>query len=230
MDKEAKILRKRQQRHTRETNARVDQFIAQYVQRKYNNIHVEAKEFHDRLKSIYPYKHDLRKTTEYGLWEKQICMEKTNVCEEPATHTTEEPEPREITYRDNLELKIPLIRYESKNKSPETVTEETFAKNKSPETVTEETFAKNKSPETVTEETFAVDTPETVMENFTLDNIQPSVYQDISPDIIEKVIEELRAETGLNDIFTDIEQDLLFEELGMDLPEPIDMIEKELEN
>ena len=202
MDKKAKVLRKRQQRHTRETNAREDQFIALYVQRKYSNIHVEAKEFHDRLRSIYPNKHDLKKTTEYVLWEKQICTEKTNVCEGPATHTTEEPEPREITYRDNLELKIPLIQYESKNKSPETVTEETFA----------------------------VDTPETVME--TLDNIQPSVYQDISPDIVEKVIEELRAETSLNDFFTDIEQDLLFEELGMDLdlPESIDMLEKELEN
>ena len=104
MDRQTKILKKRQQRHSRQTSARIAQFISHYIQHKYNNIHTEAKEFYDRLKAIYPYKHDLRKTAEYDIWKKETA--KTN------------------TATKGMELKIPLMNYKPKRTTTTTTVQD----------------------------------------------------------------------------------------------------------
>ena len=69
---------------------------------------------------------------------------------------------------------------------------------------------------------------EEVLEEGTL---YPSLYEELSPDLLDKIISELRAEPDLQSILTSIEQELEFEQLGMDIDIPEhDLLENELEN
>ena len=79
----------------------------------------------------------------------------------------------------------------------------------------------------VTTETLQVITEEVLQEGNTL---QP--FGEIDPEMFEKIINELRADPDLQNIFSDVEKQVEFEELGMDLdiPEDCNMLETELEN
>ena len=75
----------------------------------------------------------------------------------------------------------------------------------------------------VTTETLKIITEEVIGEDK-----QPSLCEQIEPEVLEKIIEELRMDPDLQGIFADIE----FQELGMELeiPEDCNMLETELEN
>ena len=61
--------------------------------------------------------------------------------------------------------------------------------------------------------------------------IHPSLQEELPQDIIERIINELREDPELKTIMTDIEQDLEFEQVGMELDvSEDDRLEKELEN
>ena len=64
--------------------------------------------------------------------------------------------------------------------------------------------------------------------------LSPSILDEISPEIIDKIIADLRQEPGLNDIMTDIENQMNVEEeivgLNIDIPELVDPLEEELQN
>ena len=79
----------------------------------------------------------------------------------------------------------------------------------------------------VTTETLQIITEEVLQEENT---VQP--LEEIDPEVFQKIINELRADPDLQNIFTDIEQQVEFQELGMDLdiPEDSNMLERELEN
>ena len=77
-------------------------------------------------------------------------------------------------------------------------------------------------------ETLQTVTEETLQEGTVL---EPSLYEELAPEVVEKIISELRAELDLQDIMTSIEQQLEFEQLGMDIDIPEhDLLEIELEN
>ena len=65
----------------------------------------------------------------------------------------------------------------------------------------------------VTTETLQVITEE-ILEEATL---QPSLYEELSPELIEQIINEIRLEPDLQDILTAVEQQIEFEQLGMDI-------------
>ena len=65
----------------------------------------------------------------------------------------------------------------------------------------------------VTTETLQIVTEEILEE----DTIQPSLYEELAPELIEKIINEIRLEPDLQDILTSVEQQLEFEQLGMDI-------------
>ena len=98
----------------------------------------------------------------------------------PQSPTEKEPH----VYRDNLQLRIPLIQYQPQTPRP-TVTSETLY------TVTEEILEEN--------------------------TIQPTIFEELAPGMLDQIINELRQEPDLRDIFTDIEQQFEFEQLGMDI-------------
>ena len=45
-------------------------FVQEYVEEKYQSIHVEAVNFYNMLNGLYPKKNDLRKTNEFRRWKK----------------------------------------------------------------------------------------------------------------------------------------------------------------
>ena len=64
-----------------------------------------------------------------------------------------------------------------------------------------------KSPPTVTTETIEI----------TQETEEPLTLDDIPPEKLEEIINQLRQDPDLKDIFTDIEQQIEFEQLGMDI-------------
>ena len=83
-------------------------------------------------------------------------------------------------YNDMMQLKIPLLSYNTCEKSPSTVTTQTLG---------------------ITTE----------------QEIDPITLNDIPDEKISEIIEQLRQDPDLKDIFTDIEQQIEFEQLGMDI-------------
>ena len=247
MDKNARRVRKGQLRKIAKSKIRQDSLICDYVRFKYPDIYSEAGELYNQLNIIHPSKHDLRKTYEYKKWRASITGEtvkkpkkagpprpkqlfpniqnlNTNevnpraqiiaACAEgPPNSTTSEqasdtmdsqpPMPierqsRKIVYKDTLQLRIPLISHKS-------ITH--------PVTVEEDTPMHEEHPPTVTTETLEIITEEILDEAI----IQPSLCEELPQDLIEKVIEELRAEPELEGIFANIEEQVEFEQLGMDI-------------
>ena len=58
--------------------------------------------------------------------------------------------------------------------------------------------------------------------------LYPSLHEEIPNEILERIINELREDPELQTIMTGIEQDLEFEQIGMDLDIPEDRLENEL--
>ena len=193
MDKQARLQKKRQQRHHRETSARIDRFVSSYVQHKYKNIYVEAKEFHDQLKELYPYKHDLKKTVEYETWKKQPTGKKTS------------------TSKD-MELKIKLMNY-----NPKTTTTATITTAQINEESTVQTTVNEEST------TASVLVEDTAQNTATEQDIWPSLDLDIPPEALERIIAELDIDSVHADFQNLIEEgeqtemDLEFENLGAEI-------------
>ena len=62
--------------------------------------------------------------------------------------------------------------------------------------------------------------------------LEPSLHEEISPEIIQNIINELRQDPGLKDIMTSVEEQLELEQVGMevDIPDQDDRLEAELED
>ena len=104
-----------------------------------------------------------------------------------------------------MQLKIPLM-------TPSVVTETL-------QILTQETIQEN--PLQVAAEGITQETP----------TIHPSIQEELPQDIIDRIINELREDPELKTIMTDIEQDLEFEQVGMELDvSEDDRLEKEIEN
>ena len=79
--------------------------------------------------------------------------------------------------------------------------------------------------EVLNEKPLQVAAEEIALESTTL---YPSLHEEIPNEIIERIINELREDPELQTIMTDIEQDVEFEHLGMELDIPEDRLENEL--
>ena len=98
-------------------------------------------------------------------------------------------------YTDNLQLRIPLISFK-------------------PKTLPVSSDEEHPSIEPpVMAETLQIVTEEILDEN----TIQPSLHEELSQELIQKIIDELRTEPDLKDIFTSVEEQIEFEQLGMDI-------------
>ena len=107
--------------------------------------------------------------------------------------------PKPSVYNDSMQLRIPLLQYEPKTP--------------------------RKSPPTVTTETLEIITEKTLDESA----IEPSILEELTPERISQIINELRQDDEIQNIFTEIEQQIQFEQLGMDIDIPqYDMLENEL--
>ena len=140
MDKGRKVARRRELRKKTTSNIRKVLFVADYIECKYSNIYAEAVEFYNTMDTQYSDKRDLRKTAIYKDWKIRVANQKVpqqdHLNIEPilphspaqpsvssTEDSTEESPPQspcedraasssQHVYRDNLQLRIPLIPYE----------------------------------------------------------------------------------------------------------------------
>ena len=76
--KARKSLYVRQWRVGERIRRRTNNFITDYVKTKFTNVYHEALCFYDALNEMYPEKSDLRKTKEYRNWEKSVKATNSN--------------------------------------------------------------------------------------------------------------------------------------------------------
>ena len=114
----------------------------------------------------------------------------------PQSPAEEEKEPP--VYNDNLQLRIPLLNYQSKTP--------------------------RKSPPTITTETLQIITEETLDHN-----VEPIMLDQLMTERLDEIINELRQDPELQNMFTEIEEQFEFEQLGMDIDiAEYDILENEL--
>ena len=238
MPESVKVQRRREQRKQHRSDVRQGLFVVDYIYNKYPDIHSEAAEFYNAVNTRYPTKHDLRKTAEYKVWKIHIKGQQIPKRERPnPVHPNIEPIPFQIRPRAQIDVigtgePQPSGPSPSEGPSaPDTGEPQPSGPSPSEGPSAPDTgepqppvYADNlqlriplrryKSKTTTKRCTDTTETVQTVTEE---DIIHPSMLEEISPELIEKVIEELRSEPCLKDIFTNIEQQLEFEQLGMDI-------------
>ena len=197
-------------------------FIAEYMQCKYKDKYREAGMMYNELNKLYPRKPDLRKTQEFRQWKNK--MAKANG-ESPTRIPREkkyrykrtvywdiELEDTETTPSDGkiMCLNIPLLDASIYKTSQQTVIDE------GDQTTRQED-----------DQTADIDQTPPPFEQVT----DPSILDGISPETIERIIQDLRADPNLKDIMEDVHEDIEQEIIGLevDLPELYDPLEEELE-
>ena len=212
MASSVKNARRREQRKHHRTEERQALFLKDYIEHKYADIHAEAVRFYDHLNQLYPTKQDLRKTIQYRSWKMTSIQTRVVHEDQPSSEQPETPG-ESPPYTDNMQLRIPLL--EPPANHPNAVTDENA---NHPNAVTDENA---NHPNAVTDEN--ANHPNAVTE----EDLQPSLCQELSPEVLDKIISELQADPDIQNLFADIEHQLDFEELGMDIDMDIDIdIEK----
>ena len=254
-------LYKKQKRREGRSKIREAIFVNEYVETKYLHIYEEAAELYNNLNEIYPCKPDLRRTDEFRFWKNDIARERSmpfirmprqkrrqfvhtphrniplsqrvvnlvvqphvenenSVPESPRAETESSPptteSPRTEPIRQKvMQLRIPLLASASRENPLQTPVETIEAPVESVETP---------------DETLETVTDEVIQES--CDILHPSLIDEVSPEIVDKIIAELREDPELTDVMAGIEQQIEVEEVGLDIdiPDLCDPFEDELEN
>ena len=257
MSKAERVERRRVIRTKRKAVERKDLYTLDYIRHKYPIIYDEGARIWEQLNDKYPDKFDLRRTEEHRIWKKkpdqpfhiiqqqpinipQITVTLQSTCPEETTEPPTNsfpyseqptnqhppsspesnpnsptlPEPPAITRipLNNIQLRIPLMKAPLM-KAP--------TKQSTP-TLQEENIVHPG----VTAETLHIVTDEILQEDSTSQSLD-----EIDPETIDKIINELRADPNLQDTFNDMEEQLEIEQIGMEIDIPEDIrLEDELEN
>ena len=117
-------------------------------------------------------------------------------------------------YEDNLELRIPIHRYRTV-KPVNSINTQTIS------IVTEEVIQES-AQESAQEQSITVQIPQ-------VETLEPTLIEELSPDSVEEIINLLRKDPDLNNMFNNINEQLDFEETDIDITE-YSLLEQELEN
>ena len=217
MEKQTKLSRRREQDRKRKHQVRQDQLMVRYIHVKYPLIFKEADEFYQTLNNMYPNKIDLRKTARF----KELEVDITN----PSIQHDQ------TTYNDNMILKIPLIDIQA-NEPNEPDCEKT------PEEAVDAIFPTiDEIPENKEAVGAIFPTIDEIPENKeAVDAIFPTIaaatlVDELPPDLIQKIIDDLRADPDLQNIMNETEDqinDLSEKDLDIDIDIADDLLEKEL--
>ena len=247
-----------EQRRSNKSKSRQALFVAEYIQLKWFDMYDEACAFFNSLNVLYPSKYDLRKTEEFRQWKTEIQGKaKTsrkrrviyNNAESSSAATENFPQsPAQSPPQSSTQLP-PQSPAQSPPQSPAQSPPQSPAQSppqspaQSPveiSSVQSPTVPKILQPlnysdsmelkiqllqhdkikkRTVTTETLQVITHQE----------EPLTLNDIPPERINELIEQLRDDPDLRGIFTSVEEQFEFEELGMniDIPE-LNLLEDEL--
>ena len=193
------MLSKREKRRERERERRVDTFGMEYVRVKYPNIYNEIMNFYKKTQENYPNKCDLRKTQEFKWWKLNQEKKEQATCQPqiPKPPATSIPKPPKE--QATCQPQIPKPPATSIPKPPATFDNLEL---RIPLWDTA-TLTSAQTLQTVAEEVLGEGT------------IYPLLQDEISNDLIEKILEELREDPDLKDIFNTVEEE--FEQLGAEI-------------
>ena len=255
MDLKEKYNRKNRRRKERALEIRKEAVIIQYIRAKHGAIYAEANDFYQQITLKYLLKKDLTKTWEVKdlrkTWEVKDLKLKEKADPPPKTFRFQFGQ-RSTFKETNMELRIPLlstttgIQKEKGTTTTETIHEATPIEEVTTEripllsttagiqkgTTTTETIHEATPIEEVTTEIIEegiANTERACLTDEIGDTIEPTVFDDLDPDIIRQIINELREDPGLRDIMTDIEQEIECEEMDIDMDIDIEIPEDTIE-
>ena len=168
---------------------RLELYVADYVKHKYKSIYNEAIQYFSMLRQQNPVKLNLKKTQQYRDWVKQQG--------DHGAHNEQLQQVPEYGFYDNLRLKITLMdgdNIKEKSENPASETLEEKSKNPASETLEE----KSKNPAS---ETLEMLVEECIGEG----NIQPSLEEVLPFDLIDEIMEELKRDPELENIFEELD-------------------------
>ena len=211
-------------------------FVNEYLQTKYENIYNEAAAFYNEINKKYDRKPDLRKTIEFRSWKNRMAAAKG----QPEAHI---PRPKlylynRTQYRDitifpstempkekrmpnnllTMNLNIPLMSI------PQHSTTKGIVIQKDDQS-TDPPAVDSVSTETVMQEGDQVAIPFVDEDDLLID---PSITDELMPEIVAKIINDLQSDPCIKDLMDGIENiEEELPELEIDLPEPNDPLEEE---
>ena len=237
-------------RRVNKSKARQALFITEYFQTKYFELYNEAATFFNALNKMYPTKYDVRKATEFRQWKACVNGEirksrkRTTYLnievDETIPQTPDESE--SLPPQTPAESSPPQSPAESSPpQSPaESSPPQSPAESSPPQTPAEssppQSPAESSPPQPPVEYSDTMELripllnyrvpqksqPTVITETIeiTQETEEPLTLDDIPAERIEDIINQLRQDPDLRNIFTDIEQQLEFEHLGMDIDIP----------
>ena len=208
MERQVQLTKRRERDRKRKEQIRQDQLMIAYIKIKHPTIYEEANQYYNTMNAIYINKKDLRKTARF---------------KEVEADTTKRSS--ETVYHDNMILEIPLI--QPATKKPEET-----------DIATAETSEERMNLEAVNSifpDIATTETSEERMNPDTVDSIFPDIathtlVPELPADLIQQIIDELRADPELATIMDNIEDQVLYEteDLDIDIDIVDNLLEKEL--
>ena len=193
---------KKERRNRSRVKTRESLFITEYMETKYHHIYMEAAAMYNSLNEKYPRKPDLRRTPEFRAWK--------NVTKPKSFGLVPRQKYRRPVYESislkeiqplTMQLEIPL----SSSHSP-----------------TRQSSVKEYQTDEILQ-----DQPPVQQD---ISNIEPSLSGEVTPQVIEKIIQELRDDPEMNELMQNVEEQIEEELIGLDvdLPEIPDPLGEEL--
>ena len=241
---------KNEKRRQAKSLIREGMFISDYVHTKYNAVYQEAAHLYNTLNRIHPRKPDLRRTTEYRQWKNNVSTE----LNKPVTPIPRQ-KTREYVHVIHRDIPLPLVvDPESIITVLPTIESPTADSQTSPQPPPESPRTDRQTPQKIMQlkiplmpsptTSKAIQDPQKMVETAYTETVldegnqtemlSPSILDEVSPEIIDKIIADLRQEPGLKDIMTNIENHMDVEEeilgLNIDIPDLPDPLEEELRN
>ena len=219
---------KKARRNQSRAKTRESLFIAEYVQHKYSNAYMEAAVMYNNLNKKHPRKPDLRRTTEFRAW-KNITKAQSTGHIPPKKYKYTEYEEIPLTSLQPLtaRLEIPLlpaanITNQSSDKEAQTTIPLLPVANSTRQ-------SSDKEDQTTTHDNPPID--EILQEGDQTPvqqdpNIVPSLIEELSPQVIDKIIQDLRNDPYMADLMLDVEEQIEEELLGLEIdideiPDPL---------
>ena len=218
---------KKEKRNHMKSLAREALFISDYVSVKYKAIHQEAVTLYNKINTKNPRKYDLRKTVEYKYW-KNTVAEANNM---PLTPIPREKK-RTLILREHRNIPLntvdlPVVDLSTSDISP--MPSPPGSPENPPENITTDTqlFGMTMQlniplmpPPTAapTTEQCPENILTTACEEVTLDEgeqtrvLEPTIFDEIPQETMDKIIAELQQDPNLRDIITDMESTFNIEE------------------
>ena len=197
-------------RRAKVARAREDSIISGYVREKYKKIYGEAAGFYNQLNAKYPNKPNLRKVKEFKALSKEPDLKEKN----PKRKYPNIDVNRTCSFRDNLQLRIPLLQTKATpptdpvqnveiTTTPELVLNVIQEATPPPDPV-QNVIHKAMPPDPV-QNVEITTTPELVSIQEAAAPTSDLQFGQIDNAVIDRIVSELQKDPGLQNIFDDIE-------------------------